>query len=619
VLTALARHDEAAAAAVRWLDYLESTPGTEPAVLAGAYANLGTCFEDAGRNAEALEAHQRASDLAAHAGDRTLVALVEINRSNSLNRLGRSTEALAGLTAATVVLEDEGLTEDLATAAINAGETACLLGAPDAGLAWFHRAAALVEPDSDDACVVLVESAAALLALGSVAEAVERARAALAILADRPVGWLEGRAWFELGIGERALGHDAAAADAFAAASQCFAAASKLAGEVQADLELASLGVIDGTARTERLLAAVDQGAWPLQAALVRLRLADSCGEDGRRRALLEQAVEAADRSGVPHVRYRARHRLGVQLCAAGDVEAGAEHLGAAVELIEQVRRRLSNEAVLRSLPSSTAEVFGDLVRARLRLGQVGEALAVADRARSRVLSELGTEIAPAGADPDIVRLEADLDALYDQLLGVGTSVAAEDRRRIDGNARALEAELQRRRFDLGARSRRIAPAAGDAEDAALVLLFDLDGDDVGLFVAGPGSVGPRHYPNVAKVGAVMAELEGLHAAGRRALALGGVRGSAPAAGALVMSARAVDARLDRLGELLPDKVWAQLDTLGDVGVVVVPEGPLHAVPFAALRREGRSLVDRCAVGIPPHSSSGGSAWPATATGRPPW
>ncbi len=606
----LGRHDEAITAARRLLERLQGVPDIAVAVLAGSHANLGACLEDAGRDLEALDCHDRAIALVAAAGDDVLAALMEINRSNVRNRLGQSRRALVELEAAARVLEQEGLDDDLATVEINAGETACLLGMADVGLEWFARAAGRIDPESNDACTILVESAAALLTLGAVEEAAARSQDALERLAHRPVAWLEGRAWLGLGLARRLLDDPVGAIEAFTAARDRFAEAGNLPGGVQAGLELLALrppatrhlGGSDGAGSGVGELGfdALDPSQWPVQAALVQLRLAELVEEGPQRRQRLRSALELAEDTGIPHLRYRAQHRLATSLAAAGDLDDAGRLLDDAAATIERLRRRLTNEFVLRAFPSATAEVLDDLVRVRLAQGRVDDAFVAADRARSRAISDLATagHLAPA-LDPEVEAFEADLDVLYDQLLGVDGRVGPDERRRIDRRARALEELVARRRFDLGARvPLQTTVAASPPDGATMVLLFQVDRGDIGLFVRHGDDL--TFHPRVGRLDRVRDELDALHAAGRRALALSGLSARGGVGGAVGASARGAEARLAALGELLPAEVWRRAAGADCAEIVVIPHGMLHGVPFHALQRDGHILLDHAAVSVAP-------------------
>ena len=608
VLGVLGRHTEAAEAALRLLTNLGDPTGDEERtrLAASAHANLGSCWESAGRYIDSLAEHDQAIALANALGDEVLAALMEINRSNVLNLLGRSEQAASALRRAWRVLSDAGEQGELAAVAINLGETECLLGRPDEGLAWFDSARQLLGPgDAIDEAAVLVESAEALRRLGAHSAARDRYRQALERMGQTPLGWIEARAWFGLGDAERAEGDPIGAASAFARAAVLFDSAENVPGAVAARLEATADALDDPASRrsarrvASAALDAVDPTAWPLQACLAHVRLSELTDDDAVTEDHLKAAVDLAQSTGVPHVVHRAEHALAHHLLDQGRTAEAEGHLDAAVEAIERIRGHLPNEALMLSFPRDTASTFDDVVRLRVRQGRIAAAFAAADAARSRVLLDLGTP--EPTSDPDVRQIEQSLDALYDQFLGFGSTPDGEVNRTakvvglrlLEDRARQLEAELERLRFDRAAPRRSgglHAVAESNSCPAEIVLLYTMLDGKLALFVRHGERI--ELYRELADLSTVVAEMEAFADAGRRALA-------AKTAGIRPNLSRA-QVRLTRLGELLLEPAWQIIDQHRITDVTVIPHGPLHSVPYHALGLAGETLIDRVAVTVAP-------------------
>jgi len=611
VLGALGRHSEAAEAALRLLSNLGDPTGDEDRthLAAGAHANLGACWESAGRYVDSLAEHDQAIALATALGDEVLAALMEVNRSNVLNLLGRSEHAASALRRAWRILEDAGEQGELPVVAINLGETECLLGRPDEGLAWFDSARQLLGADDvPDEAVVLVESADALRRLGAHGAARDRYRQALELVAHNPLGWIEPRAWFGLGDAERAEGDPNAAARAFARAAELFDAADNLPGAVAARLEATAASVDDPQLRSlatqvaNAALDDIDPIQWPLQACLAHVRLAELVDDETVAKDHLVASVNLAKSTGIPHIVHRAEHALAHHLLDRGRTTEAEDHLDAAVAAIERIRGRLPNEALMLSFPRDTATTYDDVVRLRVGQGRIAAAFAAADASRSRVLLDGGILAPSTTIDPDVRQLEQALDALYDQFLGFGAASDGEgsrtgnvgELRRLDDRARRLEADLERLRFDRAAprRSRDDLPSTAQPGRGSgeIELLYTMLDGQIALFVRHDERI--ELHRGLADLGAVVVELDAFADAGRRALAAqtAGIRPNLPRA----------NVRLARLGELLLGPVWQLLEQHQVTDVTVVPHGPLHAVPFHALGPAGDTLIDRVAVTVAP-------------------
>jgi CHAT domain-containing protein len=68
---------------------------------------------------------------------------------------------------------------------------------------------------------------------------------------------------------------------------------------------------------------------------------------------------------------------------------------------------------------------------------------------------------------------------------------------------------------------------------------------------------------------------------------------------------------LDRLGDKLLAPVWERLASVETLSII--PHGPLHALPFQALRQNGRYLIETHAVSYAPSAAVLNYCWSKSA------
>lgn len=617
VLDDLGRHEEALLAATGQVLRLVELPSTSVRndLLVRARSNRGLCLLTAGRYAEALSEYDKALNEAALLRDPLLVAQLHINRSNVLEMLGRSQSALDDLVGASRVLEATGDREDQVKVATNIGAILCRRGEFDRGLEWLDRAERAVERDTDDEFGILVETGDALMGLGAIDEAARRYSAALERLSRSPMSWLEGRAWMGVGSAAALGGDYSEARRAFRSAHDSFEASDNHPWRVWALLELGRLDGADVGSQTmaleqaRRALGLTDAAQWPVQAALAHLGLADLAHGDDKERHLRE-ARRLAQRLDLPPITQRVEQRLGSYLIERGRPLEAAAHVRSAVAAAEAMRGSLHHFTLLRTFPLETFKAFDDLVEVCLAEGNVQDAWAATDAARSRSLLELGIRGGRRSRSPEAVAVEAELHGVYDQLMSLDEPLAAELRVQLDRRARELEADLDGLEFRLAPDESTASAEQPDAVGAArpdVTLLFRIRGGSIGVFVR--TAEGIRWHPCIADEAEIALELDRLNADGRRAQAL--VAAGVELPPALHQASRA---RLAALGTALLEPFrLAVADLVANghrspadsepVDLLIVAMGCLHGVPFHALIIDGADVVDLATVVVAPSLS----------------
>ncbi len=310
------------------------------------------------------------------------------------------------------------------------------------------------------------------------------------------------------------------------------------------------------------------------------------------------RAVEAAAELGVPPISIECDARLARMLVRGGRLDAGISTARRAVGAIERIRAGFGVDRIRTGFLSSRTAAYESLVEGLVLSGDptsLREAFEVMERSRSRELVERALEQLEAGeaagdADGSIAALRRRLRVLYSAMERDGL----DDQRRIRVDGRqaeidTMEIELDRRLLELAGRSE-LADAVASFDDVvrslppdvALVEYFIAGGRLLAftlvegrLEVVDTGS-DPRDIARLATE---------LHFQCRRRL-----RGD---------PGPRISRRMhEKCDEVLRELHRRLVEPLGDrmEGVarwLVVPHGPLVAVPFHALRSEDGYLVDR--------------------------
>jgi hypothetical protein len=583
---------------------------------AEARMSLALVLAEAGRPVPAL----REIDAAAPALRGLPAARLQMQRALILDRLNRSGEAMDGYTAALAEFRRGGDRLWQARALTNRGVLHTYQGSLRQAEADLRAAEVLyVELDQEVAVAQVRHNLGFVLArAGDVPGALRWYDLADEYFArtTRPAVALMDRG--ELFLGARLLPEARAAAEAALAAAQ---ASRMRLFEAQARLMLAEAALVSGdpaTARTEagaahRAFVRQGRPAWAALARYIGLRAIDAPEATRLRRArevaadltasgwwapaldarlyaaglLLRRAsstgtaaqlagaeaaeelrrIRAAGRRGPAELRARAWHAEALLREAAGDPAGARRALLAGTRVLQHYRAALG-ATELRTLAAGYAT---DLAATGLRLAARG------GRARSILWwGELWKATAlrlPPTRPPHEQELVADLADLRRLTAAGEPAVRSAARLR---EQRALEERIRRRSWHASGEGAGTAAGAlleslaGRLGDRTLVELLDIDGC-LWAVVVSAGGVRSRPLGPAAET---TAELDALRFALRRiVLEHGRPAARAAAAGNVRLAAQ-------RLDELVfePVRAW-----LGDGGLVLVPVGALHALPWALL------------------------------------
>lgn len=332
-------------------------------------------------------------------------------------------------------------------------------------------------------------------------------------------------------------------------------------------------------AGARRALRALDGSGWVIAAADARLIVARLLLDLGRtpqaRRLLVEGA--AARRRGPAELRARAWYAEALLRQAGGDRRGAIAALGSGMDVLDRLRASLGATELRATVTGAGADLAHAGIALALESGRAPEVLRWAERWRA------GALLLPPARPPDDHVLAADLAELRDVAKQAGVvGGAGGDMRPVLARQAAIErAVLVRSRHVRGADVAKAAtpspaalPAAVRAAlgPAELVEFLVHDGDLWAVVLRG----GRAEVCALGPVDAVTPEMEAMRF-GLRRLAYGiGSPSSLDAAEAMVDRAvRTLDGLL-----LAPLGIAAGADR---TPLVVVPTGPLHAMPWAAL------------------------------------
>lgn len=651
ILNEMGRHGDALAASRAIIDALDPSRQLGPdrtdeertELLAAAEQNSALCHELMGGFDQALAAYDRAEAGYRRAGEVRAEAEVRYDRALLLLDLGRHREALAALDAVAEVFRQGGFRALLAGALTHRAEAHLQRGELDRCLVALNEARdalASIEAPTGDHERALVAGRAYLElrllpeALATFDEAARFLEGSDLVIERARVQW--GRGLALAGLARRT--EAAAAMDAAVAQFRQSGHHGWLAGALvdRARLGLA-LGSAEGAgadaaealdlARTHQLLVA------EVRARLVRADVGDGAGgslDD------LRAARAAAGQLPLRPLVAEVEHALGRRLAADGATAEAEHHLEAAIEALESTRGTLSDDALLSRYLDDRRSPYEDLLDLLLasvsssshteRAEVVDRALDLAERAKSRALGELVAGITmrtSAGPDDDDELME--LRAVQRELFAQGLSPQRRDRlhqrlvdlehednmRQVQRSERALRPQGAGGAPSLPSARPDGSPRAGPGAEAAAevpVLAYSCSNGMIHAFVAGAGST--------VALPAIASQTEVAELVNRLRLQMGRVAAAGDRLGRqLGQLVAATDGVLAQLHEQLIEPVAHALPLGGGTTpLVVVPDGPLRAVPFHALRQGGERLMARYVVSYAP-SLAVHRAAPAPASG----
>jgi tetratricopeptide (TPR) repeat protein len=635
VLLALGLHREALDTGQDVLDALEDDGEFEPEptrqqrdmLTALVQQNRGLGFEHMGRYEEALEAYGMAEERYRALGETERVGEILDNRGAILLYLGRGNEALGSHEAAAAVFTEAGLTLSRAKALCNIGEANWHLSNYQASLTAFEQARHLYESLDElaDKSLLVLDTADVYLHLNLYPEALAAYRQATPLLDSGGMAHERARAMWGMGVAFAATSNLEEAEHALAEAAELFAAAgnSPLLCGVMLDQSLVQekQGAFEAAlAHARQALDLVVEGDWSMQRVYAHLRLVDLLLPDvNAAEPHLSEARLLAGRLTLPQLHYRLNERLGRLRRLQGDDEGALVALEEAIGEIERLRNTVTHESMRASFLLDKTGAYEELLKVYLSTwsesGPRG-VFAVAERAKSRALVDLlmgvSEEQSHSTDDPTHVRirsLQADLNATYNQLLGIGEVAPGTPLPDLQGRTVELEREISALRLrTVPTGSDLFTPPApselpDDLPPDVTLLAYHIVDDEIIAFIGRQGRV--RIARGCGSVRVVVQLLQRLDVQWDRMGAGRGFVGQH--VDYLTLLTRQVLASLY-------EELVAPIDPLlteasppeGEGGphkIMIVPHGLLHQVPFHALFDGEAYLLDRFEVSYAPSAT----------------
>ncbi len=621
-LTYLGRYDEALRAGERTRKALRATG--QHVAAARLDMNLGNLHHRMERPERALECYDRALAVARRRRQPDMVRLIRLNRGTALSALGRLDRA-------------ERLYRDVRREADAAGE-ARIRAFVDFNLGWilFQRGEYGRAYDTLDAArgtfeslqdrhylaLTLIDLAELLVEVAGFRRAGELAARARALVAELGLRFEEGRATLFEAVAALGQGDTRTAASRLAEAHGLFREEGNRSSGSVCDVWMAELALRehDADGAAVRLARAVPVFAeeklrvyeTAARLALAAAHLARGAPEDARRE------LDAARRKLrlVPSAWLAARtsHLQGRLAEAQGSPARAVRHYREAIRRVEEIRGRIGIDEFRVSFADDRAPIYADLIELMLQRGRardLGEAFALVERAKSRALVDLlAGRLQPEVAKGD--REAARLLERLGQLRGEISRLSGFGPDRRDGLRRsAVDVPAVRRREEemtetlrrLERRNAALGALAGASEPLHLAGLMAALPDDTELVEYWFGSrgvwaiVATRAGARAVRLDADAAELARRMERFRFQIEKC-CHGDDYASSRQRLLHEGVTAHLAGLARTL----WEPLGVSAR-RVVVVPHGPLHSLPFAALPCAEGSLVDRHVISTLPSAT----------------
>ncbi|HEX3551603.1 MAG TPA: CHAT domain-containing protein [Thermoanaerobaculia bacterium] len=557
---------------------------------ASALLRLGQILLSQGRAQEALDSHRQSLALFRELGDRRQEATVLTYLGGTLEALSRPLEARQQYEAALAIAREIGAPGIQAASLNGLGTLFSRLGQPGDALSSFTAALGLFRQAGNPAAqaVALQNIGSLLVQLGSPEAAREVLLEALPLHRDPRH---EALTRMTLGRIATDLGRFDEARELLAGALALQRKLHDRAGEASTLDAEALLGLQQGDARSAR------------QAAEDSLAIARDLGSSAREaeaRALLGRAfaalgdVEAAQRSwSAALATAEALGRVDGQaqilterarLERDRDPEAARRDVEAAIERYESFRSALSGERLRISQSASLREVFDLYVdvlmlldRRRPGKGMDGLALAAAEKARARgLLDRLAQQVEVREGDPELLAREASLryqlNSLAERRFRLSPDQDAEELAEVRKKIDALSAEYPIVDAQIQARSPRyaalkrsglqVAEIQALLGDGTVLLEFSLGEPRSHLWLVTPDAVSSFELPGRGTIEALARRVH------ERLRSPGGQGGAG---------------ERDDLVELSRILLGPVLGPVEGRRLIVVPDGALQYVPFAAL------------------------------------
>jgi CHAT domain-containing protein/Tfp pilus assembly protein PilF len=563
-------------------------------------ANIGAVYSILGEKREALAYHQRALDFRRRLGDRRGEGGVLLNIGATYGELGELDRAAEFLSAAVPLLEATGERVAVAAALQNIGVLYGWMGELQKATDHYERSLAIARELGERRweARAIYNLGSVHRALGEQREALRRYEEAVRLASDAGDRRSAATALTTMGAAYKTLGDHEQARRYYERALETWQAIGDRRGEGLARVEMGELHqerhetriALEQSQRALALLRAVGDRRGEALALRVVAMAHLSAGESMLAEEHFLQALAFArlvkDRLNEPPILLQ----LARLYMNAGQFLDARAQLEAALPILESVRAGLLGHEMRAAYLASKRQVFSAYIELLMTLHRVNPAdgfaaaaLEASERVRARTLLDILGEAAAGireGADPGLLARERQLQRLLQAKTEREMTLLSSHQTEAQAAVLANEVEqLVQDYRELQARIRGSSPryaaltypdpleAAGIQrmlDDETVVLEYWLGDEGSYAWAVSRASIASFVLPPRAEIEAAARHLHALLST-RTAGASSGV---------------ALDAATRALGRMILDPL---VDALVARRLVVVPDGALHYIPFAAL------------------------------------
>ena len=592
--------------------------------------NRAVCLEFMGSYKEALDSYAVSEKLYQVLDIKERIADISTNKGIVFSLLGRAGEALAAHKEAARLYREAGITIAYALALHNIGEVHLRQANYIHGLSTLEQVRRLYSSHKELRYnhTLILDIANGYMSLNMYAEALDAYREAERLLQNAGIVHDHARALWGIGSASIAKEELVAGETSLIEAARLFEEAGNMSLLSGVLLELVSLLELRGEhvvalATASRALELVTGHDWPIQQFYAHLCLADLLTLDTERAELhLIKAQRIAERLSLQQLCYQLNERFGRLRRIQGRYKEALELLETAVEEIENLRGSVVQDVMRSSFLRDKTTVYEELLQLYLDQDSEGgtrNALAVAEKAKSRSLVDLLTGVASRNnmsATPELQErlqnLQADLNAVYSQLLNVEEGTRKVNFSPLNNRATELEHEISRLRLqvatsatpsDLFASPSSLQTTFEMVSPEVTLVAYHMVGEEVLAFVTIQDSVWVvRDLSTVLRLQQL---LQQLMVQWERVQAGGGL--THRRAKVLEKSAQRIlsalyDELVAPLEELIAEDDLSD-DSCAPVKLTIVPHGLLHQVPFHALFDGRRHLLERFEISYAPSAT----------------
>ncbi len=370
---------------------------------------------------------------------------------------------------------------------------------------------------------------------------------------------------------------------------------------VQQDLDISMyLAMIDaaqgktgkGMAGLKAVYDAAVKAKWPSGEAQASLFLAliAAKGKDPSAEELFGQALKVAQKARIPFYVWQSYFHLGRMAFEKGGNETAIKHLQQAMEVIETLRSKIEYDAQKTSFMGDKRQVYETMAQALLKKGDARAAFEVAEKAKSRALVDLLSakqvkSQTAAGVDPALLAREQELFEQINALRDQGGTKAEAQIEPLQREYKTVLDRIKQANPELvSLKSVELASALqvqGLLNDSTVLLEFFQTENSLIVWLVSKNAVEAQCLPLSRKE--LANKVKSLR---------------------IMMSKPKVPAVYKLLSMLHASLMEPFAKVLEGKNLILVPDGPLHYLPFAALRDDqGKFLAERHAITLVPSAN----------------